>query len=152
MERSRVYQVIDDERDYQDRLGPRADKTVGDYLTLLDVYLQKAQTAWAMRPGTTPALVEIRKIAAIAVRCMEEHGAPFRISNAPWTDEQVKNLNDYQASGVIHPFTGERKPDGDETILIATREGWVEQESGPVVQTWAHSFMVNGSWRQRLKA
>lgn len=35
----------------------------------------------------------------------------------------------------------------DETILIATTDGWVEREGGPVVQTWAHQFMADGSWR-----
>lgn len=70
--------------------------------------------------------------------------------NAPWTDEQVESLNGYQVSGVMHPFTGTRKPNGDETILIATKDGWIEREGGPVMQTWAHTFMADGSWRAHV--
>jgi hypothetical protein len=70
------------------------------------------------------------------------------MSNAPWTDDEVASLNGYQACGFAHPFTGRRGPNGEETILIATRDGWVEREGGPVVQTWAHSFMVDWSWKR----
>ncbi|MCB0337034.1 MAG: hypothetical protein KDD62_12040 [Bdellovibrionales bacterium] len=62
---------------------------------------------------------------------------PTRI-DAPWTDKQVEALNLYQQSGVFHPFTSEGGAD-----LIATKNGWVEKEGGPVVQTWAHSFMAD---------
>jgi hypothetical protein len=66
--------------------------------------------------------------------------------NAPWTQDQVASLNSYQASGRFHPFTGERGPKGEETALIATKEGWVEKDGGPVVQTWAHQFMTDWTW------
>jgi hypothetical protein len=66
---------------------------------------------------------------------------------APWTDDQVASLNGYQAEDRYHPFTGERGPNNEETILIATKDGWVEKEGGPVVQTWAHGFMADWSWR-----
>jgi|HubBroStandDraft_2_1064218.scaffolds.fasta_scaffold215076_3 hypothetical protein len=61
---------------------------------------------------------------------------------APWTPEQVLSLNRFQASGVYHPFTSAA---GKE--LLATAAGWVEVEGGPVVQTWAHEFMLDGSWQ-----
>lgn len=84
--RKEVYKVIDGERKYQDnmKVGPngRTDgrkKSVGDYLALLDVYVRKAQDAYSGRPGDEPSLHEIRKVAAIAVQCMEVHGAPVRI-------------------------------------------------------------------------
>ncbi len=67
---------------------------------------------------------------------------------APWTDDQVASLNGYQASGVMHPFTGTRGPNGEETVLIATTDGWLEREGGPVVQTWAHPFMTNWDWKR----
>lgn len=66
---------------------------------------------------------------------------------APWTDDQVASLNAYQHAGVFHPFTGTRQPNGDETILIATCDGWIEREGGPVVQTWAHPAMANWQWQ-----
>ena len=67
---------------------------------------------------------------------------------APWTDDQVASLNGWQKCGWVHPFTGTRGPHGEETVLIATRDGWIEKEGGPVVQTWAHDFMVNWAWKQ----
>ena len=90
MERLDVYQLIDGERDYQNNLTAVRNWTaeernpaqsVGDFITLLDVYVQRAQTAYADQPGNTAALDVIRKIAGIAVMCMEEHGAPPRQIN-----------------------------------------------------------------------
>ena len=62
---------------------------------------------------------------------------------APWTAEQVESLNEYQEALVFHPFTSEA---GE--LLIATEAGWVERVGGPVVQDWAHPWMVDGSWRE----
>jgi hypothetical protein len=73
------------------------------------------------------------------------------IIKAPWSDEQVTSLNAYQNCNECHPFTGTRKPNGDETPLIATPAGWIEEENGPVVQDWAHSWMTNWEWRTMTK-
>ena len=82
MVRDMVYKIINQEREYQDNLSEeRTDghiHSVGEELILLNVYLRKAMDAWADNPGDTYALDQIRKIAAIAVRCMENHGAPPR--------------------------------------------------------------------------
>ena len=65
---------------------------------------------------------------------------------APWTEDQVSSLNGWQTCGYVHPFT---YGDGDEQIdLIATPDGWVAVEGGPVVQDWAHSFMTDWSWKR----
>lgn len=69
---------------------------------------------------------------------------------APWTDAEVESLNEYQRCRLGHPFTGGRKANGDETVLIATRDGWVEALGGLIVQTWAHARMADGSWRESL--
>jgi len=84
-----VYEVIDEERDYQDsfEVGPdgpdgRTDgrpKSVGDYLTLINVYIRKAENAYSGKPGNDASVQEIRKIAALAVQAMEVHGAPRRL-------------------------------------------------------------------------
>lgn len=67
--------------------------------------------------------------------------------DAPWTDDQVAALNDFQSSNVVHPFTS-----GGGKTLIATRDGWVEEEGGPVVQTWAYSLMADsGFLRQHIQ-
>ena len=77
--RKKVYKVIDGERDYQNYLGSDrmdgSDHSVGDYLTMMDTYFRRAKDAWTNNPGDVASLKEIRKVAAIAVRCMEEHGA-----------------------------------------------------------------------------
>ena len=78
-----VYHAIDTERDYQDKLPPSRtvdnDKTVGDYVTILQHYQAKLVAAWTTCSGTGAALEEMRIVAAIVVRCMEEHGAPVRV-------------------------------------------------------------------------
>lgn len=82
--RPEVYAAIDTEREYQNRLGPdrreprEEPHSVGDYLTMLRVYVDRAFVAWTDNPGTDAAMNVIRKIAGIAVRAMEEHGAPKR--------------------------------------------------------------------------
>lgn len=63
--------------------------------------------------------------------------------HAPFTDDQVASLNAYQTAGYVHPFTGAAGGD-----LFATRDGWIEKPGGSVVQTWAHEFMGDWSWRQ----
>ncbi|WP_322544434.1 hypothetical protein U2G91_15680 [Rhodococcoides fascians] len=63
---------------------------------------------------------------------------------APWTDEQVHNLNEYQRAGVMHPFTcfceaGKRD-------MIATNDGWAcPNDACDIDQKWAHAFMADGS-------
>lgn len=80
--REEVYKVIDGERNYQNHLGSsRTDgsaKTAGEYIMMIDYYLAHAKESWVGNPGVKMALHDIRKIAAIAVRCLEEHGAPPR--------------------------------------------------------------------------
>jgi hypothetical protein len=83
--RYHVYEAVDSERNYQDKMwsenapaDPRA-LSIGEDILLIEEYCAKARLAWSkeMRPELT-ALEEIRKIAGIAVRCMENHGAPKR--------------------------------------------------------------------------
>lgn len=81
--RNEIYAAIDGERDYQDSLSPMRTNepvhSVGDELTMLATYLRKAQDAYTNNPGVEVAMNEIRKVAALAVRVMENHGAPKRI-------------------------------------------------------------------------
>jgi hypothetical protein len=65
-----------------------------------------------------------------------------------FTDDEVAALNEYQHSGLMHPFTcGNRKniqethADG-EGILVATNEGWICPFCN-YKQYWAHPFMMN---------
>ncbi len=65
----------------------------------------------------------------------------------PWSDEQVKALNEYQHRGQFHPFTCPNRQDGkhpdhpvDKGLLTATTAGWVCEACG-YTQDWAHEFM-----------
>ena len=68
-----------------------------------------------------------------------------------FTPEEVHSLNEYQAVGVMHPFTcggGHRTehPDG-EGILVATTAGWVCPYCD-YRQDWAHDWMKDGAWKK----
>ena len=79
MDRKDVYRLINEEREYQEILpDTRTDghqHQVGEELVLLQVYTQRALNSWVDNPGDLKALCEIRKVAAIAVRCLENHGS-----------------------------------------------------------------------------
>ena len=61
---------------------------------------------------------------------------------APFSDEQVLKLNEFQKSKKFHPFTCDCGRDReDKGILIATNEGWI-CPCGEYKQNWAHSFMI----------
>jgi hypothetical protein len=67
------------------------------------------------------------------------------VTAAPWTDEQVANLNRYQRAGVFHPFTCGRRDEhrDDPGVLVAERDGWHCPAAGCTYrQTWAHPFMA----------
>lgn len=71
--------------------------------------------------------------------------------HAPWTDEQVHNLNDHQQSGFYHPFTC-NCPNG-RNVLVATTDGWVCPNSKcGWEQTWAHAIMADASFLQSTRS
>lgn len=85
-----VYMAIDTERTYQDNLGSdrtefptsgtrSIDHEVGEFVTMLQHYQNELVKAWTTNAGSLAALDIVRKIAAISVNCMEQHGAPPRI-------------------------------------------------------------------------
>ena len=78
MYRSEVFAAIDLERTYQDRCHPGHRHEVGTYLTYLRHYLNLAGTAVMTGSDDRDGLAEIRKIAALAVACLEQHGCPGR--------------------------------------------------------------------------
>ncbi|GAJ06179.1 unnamed protein product, partial [marine sediment metagenome] len=76
----KIFAIIMHEREYQiaQQEGGRfqvAVHTVGEELLLMKRYLDKAIAKYADNFGDAPALHGIRKVAALAVRCMENHGA-----------------------------------------------------------------------------
>lgn len=60
-----------------------------------------------------------------------------------WSKEQVDRLNDFQKSGMFHPFTcpGDKPECQNHRELIATETGWV-CACGEYHQNWAHDFMM----------
>lgn len=79
MKRADVYKLIDGERDYQEALWPVNPLTEGEFISLLQDYVNQARTVWAREPKPCQATMGIiRKIASIAVNAMEQHGAPAR--------------------------------------------------------------------------
>ena len=91
VKRTEVYAAIDSERDYQMQtwptsLDPGEDEpkdnphTVGEDILLMEEYIERARKAWTevYDSSDMEALHMIRKVAGIAVRCMENHGAPKR--------------------------------------------------------------------------
>ena len=78
---------------------------------------------------------------------------PTEIVKTPWTEEQVKALNEYQNNGWMHPYTcGNNRSDkkhkayqekhgGDFGQLVATVDGWVCPVCG-YKQDWFNSFSL----------
>ena len=86
--REEVYAAIDGERNYQDETWPEPESSthlsLGEEILLIREYVERAQREWTGLPGNPPeALAMVRKIAGIAVRCLENHGAPERRFETP---------------------------------------------------------------------
>lgn len=83
--RADVYAAIDSERDYQE-MRVKRDQGAGfhsteEFLLYMDYYMTEtkkiASTTWG--PKAKDAILEfVRKVTALGVACMEQHGAPQR--------------------------------------------------------------------------
>jgi hypothetical protein len=77
---------------------------------------------------------------------------------APWTEEQVGLLRQWQAAGFVHPYTCFSRGEGcnrsqreDDGVLIPTTEGWV-CPCGKYTQDWCHPIMLEaGSLDRAMK-
>lgn len=81
MTQDEVFKIISLEREYQDRKWGRPfghPHEVGAYLTIMRKLLTEAEFAWASQNGDEGALDELRKVVAVGIACMEEHGAVNR--------------------------------------------------------------------------
>lgn len=105
-ERSAVYTAIDSEREYQDEkwrenaglVEGQPPRELAGELLMIEEYVARARKAWTDTPREQEAAVVtdiIRKIAGIAVRAMENHGAPGRegygvfVSPPPPPDDDI---------------------------------------------------------------
>lgn len=87
MKRTDIYKCLDTERDYQDlRWSPRREKNQtpdeqkppSEWINYIEHHLNMAKIE-IYHLNDENALAEIRKVAALAVRCLELHGCPERI-------------------------------------------------------------------------
>lgn len=78
-ERSTVYAAIDTEREYQNSLARNQVKnqTPLEQLAMIRRIARDMEDEFYDQPGQ-PSMDYMRKIAAVAVRCMEENGTKFR--------------------------------------------------------------------------
>lgn len=68
-----------------------------------------------------------------------------------FTPDEVKSLNEYQNSGIFHPFTCgsdvRTEHEDGEGLLVANENGWYCPYC-PYVQSYAPAWMRDGSWKQ----
>ncbi len=89
--RGEVYKAVNGERDYQEALikkhGPQRDSeefarnhSIDSYLVFMEDYMSELKKVRAREWGAGEArgLDTMRKIVALGVACMEDHGAPIR--------------------------------------------------------------------------
>ena len=77
--RAKIQTAIREERDYQDKLND-FEQSIGEEILMLNEYVARANRTWTdefTRPEIE-TLAVVRKIAAIALRCLEHHGCPTR--------------------------------------------------------------------------
>ena len=86
MERSEVYRCIDGERDYQDwkwdvrkheNSLPDEEKPVPEWINYIEYHINMCKMS-IYNLDKEQALSDMRKIAALAVRCLEIHGCSER--------------------------------------------------------------------------
>jgi hypothetical protein len=70
--------AIDTEREYQKKWGEKPHE-VAAFILYMEHHLEKARALASSMSPETPALEEIRKVTALGVACMEQHGAPPRV-------------------------------------------------------------------------
>jgi hypothetical protein len=84
--RAEVFRAIDSERRYQNAQRGNAKRhanmppvmTPGECILTMEKCLNDARVAWYAPEGGTACLEHLRKVAAVAVQCMENYGAPIR--------------------------------------------------------------------------
>jgi len=108
LERYDVYKLIDDERNYQDQRwntnlseddAPDKDKPVAEWLNYIEYHLGKSKTA-DYNLNKEESLSELRKIAALAVRALEIHGCPERITESNISTNSNHILTNTNSGGV----------------------------------------------------
>jgi hypothetical protein len=96
MERKEIYNRIDTERDYQDANWgmrrqadgtPDEEKPVAEWINYMEYHISRAKDR-VYHLDTEGAAHELRKVAALAVRAMEIHGCPERITKLDYNPNE----------------------------------------------------------------
>jgi hypothetical protein len=74
MDRTKAYEAISQEREYQAIKHGEHPHAVAEWIILLEEEIQEAKHAWKQH-GNDAAMSEIIQVAALAVAAMEQHGA-----------------------------------------------------------------------------
>lgn len=103
-DRESVFRAIDSEREYQashwpcnDGAGGEPVRTVAEELLMIEEYAARARKVWTdcKRTAEVPEVTNfMRNIAAIAVRAMENHGAPGREGYGVFVPQIVQERSD----------------------------------------------------------
>lgn len=72
-----VFEMLRSERAYQDHLieqgqMPNPSRSVGEFIPILNHYVRRVEEKWA---GGKDCMVDIRKMTAVGVACLEQHGS-----------------------------------------------------------------------------
>ena len=81
MDRQKVYEVIDGEREYQDKKwtpDKHGNHEVESFILYMEHYLMKAREAISTQNGVLGGLEQLRKVVGTGVACFEKHGVPER--------------------------------------------------------------------------
>ena len=99
MQQEDVLAAVIGERTYQDRKWGTIEEhphEVGSWLTIMRQLLTDAERAYMSQRGDLSALDELRKVVAVGVACMEQHGVPSRFRPG---QEPPINLEGYREAG-----------------------------------------------------
>lgn len=92
MDRAEVYNVIDGERSYQEKVwGDKGERRTtpacrqisqhdpGQWMVFMEYYMGLAKAELTTKHGEEACLHMLRKVVALGVACFEQHGCPKRI-------------------------------------------------------------------------
>lgn len=131
--RQEVFSVVSDERVFQDRKWGTVEEhphEVGSWLTIMRQLLNDAERAYMSQRGDIGALDEVRKVVAVGVACMEQHGPVGR--KAIDFAAQSKNFTVHKAEAPnvkVSGAAGVRSTMGSSSghARRLTRQGWRPQ-------------------------
>lgn len=78
MKKTEIFKKVDSEISYQDLKEKNNNKSISDYIIKIEHHLNEAKNA-KYYSYDDECLSRVRKIAALAIQCLEDFGCPERI-------------------------------------------------------------------------